>query len=93
MAVIEVRGLRKSYGGFEALKGIDLDVREGEVLAVLGPNGAGKTTLVEILEGYRAARRGHGVGAGPRPGARLASHCASAWASCSRRPPWTRTSP
>ncbi len=53
MAAIEVRGLRKSYGGFEALKGIDLDVHEGEVLAVLGPNGAGKTTLVEILEGYR----------------------------------------
>jgi ABC-2 type transport system ATP-binding protein len=53
MVAIEVRGLRKSYGTFEALRGIDLDVHEGEVLAVLGPNGAGKTTLVEILEGYR----------------------------------------
>jgi ABC-2 type transport system ATP-binding protein len=52
-AVISVRGLRKSYGGFEAVRGIDLDVRAGEVFAFLGPNGAGKTTTVEILEGYR----------------------------------------
>lgn len=50
---IEIRGLRKSYDGFEAVKGIDLAVRAGEVLAILGPNGAGKTTTVEILEGYR----------------------------------------
>ncbi len=51
--VIEVRGLRKSYGGVEAVAGIDLEVRAGEVFAFLGPNGAGKTTTVEILEGYR----------------------------------------
>src|SRR5665213_1424690 len=51
--VIRVRGLTKSYGSFEALRGIDLEVRRGEVLALLGPNGAGKTTAVEILEGYR----------------------------------------
>ena len=52
-AVIEVKGLRKSYGDFEAVKGIDISVDEGEVFALLGPNGAGKTTTVEILEGYR----------------------------------------
>ena len=52
MSVIEVQGLRKSYGDFAAVKGIDFNVEEGEVLAVLGPNGAGKTTTVEILEGY-----------------------------------------
>lgn len=52
-AAIEVRGLRKSYGDFQAVNGIDLDVREGEILAFLGPNGAGKTTTIEILEGYR----------------------------------------
>jgi ABC-2 type transport system ATP-binding protein len=52
-AVISIRGLRKSYGDFEAVRGIDLEVQRGEVFAFLGPNGAGKTTTVEILEGYR----------------------------------------
>jgi ABC-2 type transport system ATP-binding protein len=51
--VISIRGLRKSYGEVEAVRGIDLDVEAGEVFAFLGPNGAGKTTTVEILEGYR----------------------------------------
>jgi len=50
---ISVRGLRKSYGALEALRGIDLEVRNGEVFGFLGPNGAGKTTAIEILEGYR----------------------------------------
>ena len=50
---IEVRGLRKSYGKVEAVRGIDLQVSKGEVFALLGPNGAGKTTTVEILEGHR----------------------------------------
>nr|MBA3273413.1 ABC transporter ATP-binding protein [Chthoniobacterales bacterium] len=50
---IYVRGLRKSYGNFEAVKGIDFEVRPGEVFGLLGPNGAGKTTTVEILEGLR----------------------------------------
>jgi ABC-2 type transport system ATP-binding protein len=51
--VITIRGLRKSYGEDEAVRGIDLEVHAGEVFAFLGPNGAGKTTTVEILEGYR----------------------------------------
>ncbi len=51
---IEARGLHKSYGDLEALKGVDLTVRQGEVLCLLGPNGAGKTTTVEILEGHRS---------------------------------------
>ena len=51
--VIIVAGLRKTYGDLEAVAGIDLAVRSGEVFALLGPNGAGKTTTVEILEGYR----------------------------------------
>jgi ABC-2 type transport system ATP-binding protein len=48
-----VRGLRKRYGSVEALAGVDLEIRRGEVFGLLGPNGAGKTTLVEILEGHR----------------------------------------
>jgi ABC-2 type transport system ATP-binding protein len=57
-SVISVRGLRKSYGEVEAVRGIDLEVEAGEVFAFLGPNGAGKTTTVEILEGYIAADAG-----------------------------------
>ncbi|WP_411283193.1 ATP-binding cassette domain-containing protein [Lapillicoccus sp.] len=52
-AAIEIDGLRKSYGRFEAVRGLSLQVREGEIFAFLGPNGAGKTTTVEILEGFR----------------------------------------
>jgi ABC-2 type transport system ATP-binding protein len=52
-AVVEVSGLRMSYNGFEAVRGIDLHVRRGEIFTFLGPNGAGKTTTVEILEGHR----------------------------------------
>ena len=51
--IIVVRRLQKSYGSLQAVRGIDLEVREGEIFAFLGPNGAGKTTTVEILEGYR----------------------------------------
>jgi ABC-2 type transport system ATP-binding protein len=56
--VIEVSGLRKSYGGRAVLDGVDLTVRPGELVALLGPNGAGKTTTVEIVEGYRAPDAG-----------------------------------
>ena len=56
--IIQIRGLRKSYGAIEAVRGIDLDVEEGEVFGLLGPNGAGKTTTVEILEGYRPRTAG-----------------------------------
>jgi ABC-2 type transport system ATP-binding protein len=53
VTAISVRGLRKSYDGVEAVRGIDFEVERGEVFGLLGPNGAGKTTTVEILEGYR----------------------------------------
>jgi ABC-2 type transport system ATP-binding protein len=52
-SAISVSGLRKSYDGVEALRGIEFEVAAGEVFGLLGPNGAGKTTTVEILEGYR----------------------------------------
>lgn len=47
--VLEVEGLKKFYGSFEALKGIDFAVREGEIFALIGPNGAGKTTALRIV--------------------------------------------
>ncbi len=53
-AAITVSGLRKSYGGMEAVRGIEFEVAPGEVFGFLGPNGAGKTTTIEILEGYRS---------------------------------------
>ena len=53
MSAVSVHGLRKSYDGQEALRGIDFEIGAGEVFGLLGPNGAGKTTTVEILEGYR----------------------------------------
>ena len=53
MAAVAVNGLRKSYDGLEAVRGVSFDIAEGEVFGLLGPNGAGKTTTVEILEGYR----------------------------------------
>jgi ABC-2 type transport system ATP-binding protein len=56
--VVSVRGLTKSYGDFDALKGIEFEIHAGEVFGLLGPNGAGKTTTIEILEGYR--KRGAG---------------------------------
>lgn len=48
-AVLEVEGLRKFYGKFEALKGISFEVREGEIFGLIGPNGAGKTTTLRIV--------------------------------------------
>jgi ABC-2 type transport system ATP-binding protein len=55
---VSVRGLRKSYGSFEAVRGVDFEIRAGEIFAFVGPNGAGKTTTVEILEGYRPRNGG-----------------------------------
>ncbi len=57
--IISVQGLSKSYAsGFEALKGVNLDIRQGEILALLGPNGAGKTTLISIVCGIVTASAG-----------------------------------
>jgi ABC-2 type transport system ATP-binding protein len=55
---IVVQDLHKSYNGFEALRGVDLEIFNGEVFGLLGPNGAGKTTTIEILEGLRSRSSG-----------------------------------
>jgi ABC-2 type transport system ATP-binding protein len=67
---IEAHGLRKRYGDFEAVRGIDITVQRGEVFGLLGPNGAGKTTTVEILEGYRERSGGDVSVLGHDPGRR-----------------------
>ncbi len=67
-SVISVRGLRKSYGTFEAVRGISFEVHAGEVFGLLGPNGAGKTTTVEILEGLRPRSSGEAQVLGYDPG-------------------------
>jgi ABC-2 type transport system ATP-binding protein len=58
MSLIEVKGLKKSYGDVHALRGLDLEIAQGEIFSLLGPNGAGKTTTVEILEGFRTRDSG-----------------------------------
>jgi ABC-type multidrug transport system ATPase subunit len=47
MSLIEVNGLTKSYGDVHAVRGIDLNIEQGEIFSILGPNGAGKTSTVE----------------------------------------------
>ena len=71
---VEVAGVRKSYGGVEALHGVSFEIRLGEVFSLLGPNGAGKTTAVEILEGYRSRDAGHVLVLGEDP-----DHADRAW--------------
>ena len=58
MSLIQVKGLKKSYGDVHAVRGLDLEIAQGEIFSLLGPNGAGKTTTVEILEGFRTRDSG-----------------------------------
>jgi ABC-2 type transport system ATP-binding protein len=67
-AIVDVRGLTKSYGQLRAVAGLDLQIGRGEIFALLGPNGAGKTSTVEILEGYRQRDGGEVTVLGLDPG-------------------------
>lgn len=58
MTYIQARGIQKSYGQRNIVKGVDMDINKNEILAVIGPNGAGKTTILEILIGLRKADEG-----------------------------------
>jgi len=58
-AAIEITGITKRFGEFEALRGIDLQIEQGEFFALLGPNGAGKSTLISLMAGLQQATTGH----------------------------------
>jgi ABC-type branched-subunit amino acid transport system ATPase component len=56
--ILEVKGIEKSFGGINVLKGIDLKIEEGKISGIIGPNGAGKSTLFDIISGYQKADSG-----------------------------------
>ncbi|MGP3918524.1 sugar ABC transporter ATP-binding protein [Nonomuraea sp. 10N515B] len=71
--LVRIRGLRKHFGGIHALRGVDLDLHGGDILALLGANGAGKSTLIKILAGIHHADGGQVVVAGHPLGSQAAS--------------------
>jgi ABC-2 type transport system ATP-binding protein len=85
---LAVRGLRKRYGSVEALKGVDLEVQEGELVGLLGPNGAGKSTLVKIAVGLVRPTAGGAEIAGARAGSRDARAALGYLAELFRFPGW-----
>jgi ABC-2 type transport system ATP-binding protein len=85
---LAVRGLAKRYGSVEALKGVDLEVGEGELFGLLGPNGAGKSTLVKIAVGLVRASGGSAEVAGARAGSRAARASLGYLAELFRFPGW-----
>jgi ABC-2 type transport system ATP-binding protein len=85
---LAVRGLRKRYGTVEALKGVDLEVGEGELVGLLGPNGAGKSTLVKISVGLVRPSAGTAAVAGARAGSRTARAALGYLAELFRFPGW-----
>src|SRR5579862_853656 len=87
-ATVVVRGLAKRYGGVEALRGIDLEVGEGELVGLLGPNGAGKSTLVKIAVGLVRPTAGEVHVAGSRAGSREARAALGYLAEMFRFPGW-----
>jgi ABC-2 type transport system ATP-binding protein len=85
---LAVRELRKRYGSVDALKGVDLEVGEGELVGLLGPNGAGKSTLVKIAVGLVRPTGGTAEVAGARAGSRDARAALGYLAELFRFPGW-----
>jgi ABC-type branched-subunit amino acid transport system ATPase component len=75
--LLQARGIRKTYGGLEALSGVDLDLARGQITGLIGPNGAGKTTLLNVISGVERATSGQvlllGEDIGSLPQHRLAT--------------------
>src|SRR3954468_11008664 len=87
-SALSVRGLEKRYGSVHALKGVDLEVGEGELFGLLGPNGAGKSTLVKIAVGLVRQTNGSAEVAGARAGSRAARAQLGYLAELFRFPGW-----
>jgi ABC-2 type transport system ATP-binding protein len=87
-AALAVRDLRKRYGTTEALKGVDLEVSEGELVGLLGPNGAGKSTLVKIACGLVRPSGGGAEVAGAPAGSPRANRALGYLAELFRFPDW-----
>jgi ABC-2 type transport system ATP-binding protein len=87
-SALAVRDLRKRFGGVHALKGVDLEVGEGELVGLLGPNGAGKSTLVKILVGLVRPSGGTAEVAGARAGSHAARAALGYLAELFRFPGW-----
>ena len=87
-SALAVRGLEKRYGSVHALRGVDLEVAEGELFGLLGPNGAGKSTLVKIAVGLVRQSGGSAEVAGSRAGSRTARASLGYLAELFRFPGW-----
>src|SRR3977135_3650858 len=85
---LAVRGLEKRYGSVHALRGVDLEVGEGELFGLLGPNGAGKSTLVKLAVGRVRQTSGSAEVAGSRAGSRAARASLGYLAELFRFPGW-----
>jgi ABC-2 type transport system ATP-binding protein len=88
VTALEIRGLQKRYGAVEALAGVDVDVREGELVGLLGPNGSGKSTLVKIACGLVRPTRGTATVCGAPAGSAAARRSLGYLAELFRFPDW-----
>jgi ABC-2 type transport system ATP-binding protein len=89
MAALSATALRKTYGGTEALKGVDLQVGDGELVGLLGPNGAGKSTFVKIACGLVLPSSGEARVCGAPAGSREAGQAMGYLAELFRFPDWS----
>ncbi len=77
-AMLKIKGLQVNYGGIQAVKGIDLEVAQGELVTLIGANGAGKTTTMKAITGLQAVCRGRHRVHGPVDQGRAAARAAEA---------------